>query len=60
MANFITECGRLVTALFGANGWVSQIVGCVTTAGNEILYIGFIISVACLGIGVVKRLSKLG
>lgn len=60
MDGFIEACGKLVTALFGTNGWVTKIIGCVTTSGNEILYIGFIISVACLGIGVVKRLSKLG
>ena len=64
MQGFLTEVGKLVSALFVDGGsengtaWVTSIVTCITS--NPILYIGFIISVACLGVGVVKRLSKLG
>jgi len=60
MSTFITTCGSLVTALFGTGGWVSSVVGAITASGNEILLIGFVISVAMLAVGAVKRLSKLG
>lgn len=60
MQAFITTVGQLVTALFGADGWVSSVVGTITASGNEILLIGFVISVACLAVGVVRRLTKLG
>lgn len=60
MTNFLNVVGDLVDALFGATGWVSKVVGSITATGNEILLIGFVISVACLGVGVVKRLSRLG
>lgn len=58
MADLITEVGRIVTAAFGANGWVASIIDCVTA--NPILYIGFILSIAGFGIGAIKRLSRLG
>ena len=60
MGDFIGTVTSLVNALFGANGWVSSVVSAITASGNEILMIGFVISVACLGVGVVKRLSRLG
>lgn len=60
MTDFISTVTDLVNALFGAQGWVSKVVGSITASGNEILMIGFVISVACLGVGVVKRLSRLG
>lgn len=60
MSAFITTVTSLVNALFGTTGWVTSVVSCITASGNEILLIGFVISVACLGVGVVKRLSRLG
>lgn len=60
MASFLETVGLLVTDLFGANGWVSKVVGTITASGNEILLIGFVISVACLAVSVVRRLTKLG
>lgn len=60
MQNLIDTVGLLVNALFGANGWVSKVVGTITASGNEILLVGFIVSLACLAVGVVKRLSRLG
>jgi len=64
MAGFISTCGQLVDALFVNGGsengtaWVSSVVS--TIMANPILEIGFIISVAMLAVGAVKRLSRLG
>lgn len=60
MQNLIDTVGLLVNALFGTNGWVAKVVGTITASGNEILLVGFIVSLACLAVGVVKRLSRLG
>lgn len=60
MAGLITTVGQLVTAVFGANGWVSSVVSTVTASGNEILLIGFILSIGGYAVGVVKRLTRLG
>lgn len=65
MATFIQTVGQLVDALFvGGTGegaspaWVTSVVSTITA--NPILLIGFVISVACLAVGVVKRLTRLG
>lgn len=64
MSALISSVGQLVNALFvdgGAEGgtpWVSSVVSTITS--NPILLIGFVISLACLAVGVVKRLSRLG
>lgn len=60
MSGLITTVTSLVNAVFGANGWVSSVVGAITAEGNEILLIGFILSIAGFGVGVVKRLTRLG
>ena len=60
MASLISTVTSLVTAVFGANGWVSSVVSAVTAEGNEILLIGFILSIAGFAIGAVKRLTRLG
>lgn len=63
MSALITSVGQLVDALFVNGGsengtaWVSSVVTTITS--NPILLIGFIISLACLAVGVVKRLSRL-
>lgn len=65
MSGFISTVTSLVNAIFvGGTGegasasWVSSVVACINA--NPILLIGFVISVACLGVGVVKRLTRLG
>lgn len=65
MDGFISTVTSLVNALFvGGTGegahtaWITSVVATITA--NPILMIGFVISVACLGVGVVKRLSRLG
>lgn len=60
MAGLITTVGQLVSAVFGANGWVSSVVGTIMSSGNEILLIGFILSIGGYAVGVVKRLTRLG
>lgn len=65
MSGFISTVTELVNAIFvGGTGtgasasWISSVVACINA--NPILLIGFVISVACLGVGVVKRLTRLG
>lgn len=60
MASLIATVTSLVDAVFGANGWVSSVVGSITAQGNEILLVGFILSIAGFGVGIVKRLTRLG
>lgn len=60
MATLISTVTSLVGAVFGADGWVSSVVGSITAAGNEILLVGFILSIAGYGVGIVKRLTRLG
>lgn len=60
MADLITTVGTLVNAAFGANGWVTKVVGAIMAEGNEILQIGFILSIAGISVGFVRRLTKLG
>lgn len=60
MADLISTVGELVTAVFGSTGWVSKVATCITTSGNEILLIGFILSIAGFAVGIVKRLTRLG
>lgn len=65
MASLISTVSSLVNAVFvggsgeGASGsWVGSVVA--TINANPILMIGFILSIAGFGVGVVKRLTKLG
>lgn len=60
MQALITTVTSLIGAVFGANGWVSSVVGAITAEGNEILLVGFILSIAGFAVGTVKRLTKLG
>lgn len=60
MASLIATVTELVGAVFGANGWVSSVVSSITASGNEILLVGFILSIAGFGVGIVKRLTRLG
>lgn len=60
MGNLITTVGNLISAAFGTNGWVSSVVGSITASGNEILLVGFIMSISGIAVGFVKRLTKLG
>lgn len=60
MASLIATVTSLVNAVFGADGWVSSVVGSITAQGNEILLVGFILSIAGFGVGIVKRLTRLG
>lgn len=60
MASLISTVTSLITAVFGANGWVSSVVGAITAEGNEILLIGFILGIAGFAVGTVKRLTRLG
>lgn len=60
MQSLIDTVTSLVNAVFGANGWVSSVVGSITAQGNEILLVGFILSIAGFGVGIVKRLTRLG
>lgn len=60
MTAFLGSVTELIGAVFGSNGWVASVIGTVTASGNEILLIGFIMSVAGFAIGAVKRLTRLG
>lgn len=60
MQNLIDTVTELITAVFGANGWVTKVVGAITASGNEILLVGFILGIAGFAVGTVKRLSRLG
>lgn len=60
MASLISTVTSLINAVFGANGWVSSVVGAITAEGNEILLVGFILSIAGFAVGTVKRLTRLG
>lgn len=60
MSGLISTVTDLISAVFGANGWVSSVVGAITASGNEILLVGFILSIAGYAVGTVKRLTRLG
>lgn len=60
MSTFLGTVGDLISSAFGTNGWVSSVVGCITASGNEILLVGFVLSVAGFAIGAIKRLCRLG
>lgn len=60
MASLISTVTSLINAVFGSNGWVSSVVGAITAEGNEILLVGFILSIAGFAVGTVKRLTRLG
>lgn len=57
MADIITNVSSLVTALFGANGWVSSVITTITS--NGILLIGVITGLSGLAVGMVKRLMNI-
>lgn len=57
MTDIITNVSSLVTALFGANGWVSSVITTIT--GNGILLIGIITGLSGLAVGMVKRLMNI-
>lgn len=60
MSGLISTVTELIGAVFGANGWVSSVVGAITAPGSEILLVGFILSIAGFAVGCVKRLTRLG
>lgn len=67
MTALINTVTSLVNAVFvggsgeGASGsWVGSVVSAITASGNEILLVGFILSIAGFGVGIVKRLTRLG
>lgn len=57
MASIITDVGSIVTALFGANGWVSSVITTVT--GTPVLMLGVLIGFSGLAVGMVKRLINI-
>lgn len=57
MSAIITDVGSIVTALFGANGWVSSVITTVT--GTPVLMLGVLISFSGLAVGMVKRLINI-
>lgn len=56
MADLIQSITQIITALFGSNGWVSQVVTSITSEGNEILLLAIVIPVTGLAVGMFKRL----
>lgn len=54
MSAIISAVTSWVTA---AIGWVGQFITVITTSGNEILLVGFIIGLVGLGIGLLRRLA---
>lgn len=60
MASLISTVTSLIDAVFGTTGWVSSVVSAITAQGNEILLVGFILSIAGFAVGTVKRLVRLG
>lgn len=57
MAAIITDVSSIVTALFGANGWVSSVITTVT--GTPVLMLGVLIGFSGLAVGMVKRLINI-
>lgn len=57
MADIIRDVGAIVTALFGANGWVSSVISAIT--GTPVLMLGVLISFSGLAVGMVKRLINI-
>lgn len=56
MAALLAQVGSFVTA---AIGWMGSVVGAITTEGNEILLIGFIMGIAGFAVGLFKRLTRI-
>lgn len=56
MASLISSITAIITALFGSNGWVSQVVTSITAEGNELLLLATVIPVTGLAVGMLKRL----
>lgn len=57
MSAIITDVSSIVTALFGANGWVSSVITTVT--GTPVLMLGVLIGFSGLAVGMVKRLINI-
>lgn len=65
MTALINAVTQLVNAVFvggtgegAAGSWVGSVVTTITS--NPLLMIGFILSIGGYGVGIVKRLTKLG
>lgn len=56
MSTLLTSITAIITAIFGTNGWVSQVVGSITASGNELLLLAVVIPVTGLAVGMLKRL----
>lgn len=54
MSSIISAVSAWVTA---AIGWVGNFITVITTSGNEILLVGFIIGLVGLGVGLLRRLA---
>lgn len=57
MSAIITDVSALVSALFGANGWVASVISTIT--GNAILLIGVITGLSGIAVGMVRRLMNI-
>lgn len=57
MSAIITDVSSIVSALFGANGWVSSVITTVT--GTPVLMLGVLIGFSGLAVGMVKRLINI-
>lgn len=60
MSTLLDTVGSLINAAFGTSGWVSKVITCITAEGNEILVVGFVLSISGFAIGAIRRLCKLG
>lgn len=60
MSTFLGNVTDLIGLAFGANGWVAKVVTCITASGNELLLVGFVLSISGFAIGCIKRLTNLG
>lgn len=56
MAAIIDNITSMVTA---AVDWVSSFLGMITTSGNELLLIVFLLPIVGVGIGLLRRLVKI-
>lgn len=56
MSTIITNITSMVTA---AVDWVSSFLGMITTSGNELLLVVFLLPIVGVGIGLLRRLVKI-
>lgn len=56
MSAIVTNITSLVTA---AVDWVSSFLGMITTSGNELLLVVFLLPIVGVGIGLLRRLVKI-